>query len=252
MLLGPPLVLRFTLVLAALAAAPLRASAQVPADAFHMTLIGHADMQSGGEGFAMKQTPDGRRLLYVAHESAPHCFTIFDVTNPAQPRTVRVVDTPSPDVRCNSLDVAGNVLAVAAETKQQGQPGGGFRLYRLDDPASPQLAGYFDASGPHSRGAHHVWLSSDKLAHITSGAADFTPNRASDDQSIASSTSPIRRTRRRSAGGGIRASAPATPSRRRTTSRSPTTPTKACGRTTSTSSRGMRTARTSATSMAAS
>jgi hypothetical protein len=182
MLLGPPLVLRFTLVLAALAAAPLRASAQVPADAFHMTLIGHADMQSGGEGFAMKQTPDGRRLLYVAHESAPHCFTIFDVTNPAQPRTVRVVDTPSPDVRCNSLDVAGNVLAVAAETKQQGQPGGGFRLYRLDDPASPQLAGYFDASGPHSRGAHHVWLSSDKLAHITSGAADFTPNRASDDQ----------------------------------------------------------------------
>jgi hypothetical protein len=173
---------RVMLALVALAAAPLRAGAQVPAAAFHMTLIGHADMSSGGEGFAMKLAPGGRRLLYVAHESGPHCFTIFDVTNPAQPATVRVVDTTSADVRCNSLDVSGNVLAVATETKQQGQPGGGFRLYALDDPASPRLVGTFDASGPHSRGVHHVWLASDTLAHITSGAADFTPNRKSDDQ----------------------------------------------------------------------
>jgi len=173
--------LSFVFLLAALVI-PASALAQVPADAFHMTLVGHADMTSGGEGFAMKTTAGGRRLLYVAHESAPHCFTIFDVTNPAQPRTVRVIDTVSPDVRCNSLDVNGNVLAVAAEVKAQGQPGGGFRLYTLDDPTSPRLVGYFDASGPHSRGAHHVWLSSDKLAHLTGGAVDFTPNRASDDQ----------------------------------------------------------------------
>jgi hypothetical protein len=26
----------------------------------------------------MKLTRDGRRLLYVAHESAPHCFSIVD------------------------------------------------------------------------------------------------------------------------------------------------------------------------------
>jgi hypothetical protein len=173
---------RFALALATFALWPASAAAQVPAQAFHMTLVGHVDLASGGEGFAMKTTRDGRRLLYVAHEAAPRCFTIVDVTNPAQPRTVRVVDTVSADVRCNSLDVSGNVLAVAAETKQPGQPGGGFRTYALDDPASPRLVGYFDASGPHSRGAHHVWLSSDKLAHLTSGAADFTPKRNSDDQ----------------------------------------------------------------------
>ncbi len=168
---------------AAFAVSPSGGAAQTAgAQAFHMTLIGHADMTSGGEGFAEKTGAGGRRLLYVAHESAPHCFTIFDVTNAAQPRTVRTVDTPSADVRCNSLDVSGNVLAVAAETKAQGQPGGGFRLYALDDPASPRLVSYFDASGPHSRGAHHVWLSSDKLAHITSGAADFTPKRSEDDE----------------------------------------------------------------------
>jgi len=158
------------------------AVAQTAPAAFHMTLVGHADMQSGGEGFAMKLGPGGRRFLYVAHESGPHCFTVFDVTEPSRPQTLRTIETVSPDVRCNSLDVSGNVLAVAAETKQQGQPGGGFRLYALDDPASPRFVSYFDASGPHSRGAHHVWLSSERIAHITSGAADFTPNRASDDQ----------------------------------------------------------------------
>jgi hypothetical protein len=170
------------LALAGPPAAPALGQGQGGADAFHMTLVGHADMQSGGEGFAMKLTGAGRRLLYVAHESGPHCFSIFDVTDPARPATLRVVDTVSEDVRCNSLDVFGNVLAVAAETKRQGQPGGGFRIYALDDPAAPRQVGYFDASGPHSRGAHHVWLSSERLAHITSGAADFTPNRSSDDE----------------------------------------------------------------------
>ena len=163
-------------------ALPGVAIAQVPAESSHMTLVGHVDMISGGEGFAMKLARDGRRLLYVAHESAPHCFSIVDVTNPAQPSLIRTVDTVSPDVRCNSLDVNANVLAVAAETKQQGQPGGGVRLYALDDPATPRLLSYFDASGPHSRGVHHVWLSSDKLLHVTGGAADFTPKRSEDDE----------------------------------------------------------------------
>ncbi len=179
------LAVRFGFGLAALFAfvsMPCGALAQAAPQALHMTLVGHANMSSGGEGFAMKLAAGGRRILYVAHESAPHCFSIVDVTNPAQPKTLRVVDTVSPSVRCNSLDVFGNVLAVAAETKEQGQPGGGFRLYALDDPAAPRLVSYFDASGPHSRGAHHVWLSSERLAHVTSGAADFTPNRKSDDQ----------------------------------------------------------------------
>src|SRR6202011_2623458 len=109
--------------------------AQGTPQAFHMALVGHVDLASGGEGFAMKTARDGRRLLYVAHESAPHCFSIIDVTNPARPQTLRVVDTVSADVRCNSLDVSGNVLAVAAEVKTAGLPGGGFRIYALDDPA---------------------------------------------------------------------------------------------------------------------
>jgi hypothetical protein len=171
-----------TVAFALACALPAAASAQVAAESSHMTLVGHVELVSGGEGFAMKLTRDGRRLLYVAHESGPHCFSIVDVTNPAQPALVRTIDTVSPDVRCNSLDANANVLAVAAESKQQGQPGGGVRLYALDDPASPRLLSYFNASGPRSRGVHHVWLSSDKLLHVTGGAADFTPKRSEDDQ----------------------------------------------------------------------
>ncbi len=169
-------------VLVGLNAATARAQTAYPAEASHMTLVGHVALDRGGEGMAMKLTAAGRRLLYVAHESGPHCFSIVDVTAPAAPRLLRTVDTAGRDLRCNSLDVNGNLLVVAGETQEQGEPGGGIRLYALDDPAAPRFVGYFDCTGPHSRGVHHVWLSSDRLAHITSGAADFVPNRKEDDE----------------------------------------------------------------------
>ena len=44
-------------------------------DASHMQIIGHSDLNGagkGGEGLAIKQYPDGRRVLYLAHE-LPRC-----------------------------------------------------------------------------------------------------------------------------------------------------------------------------------
>ncbi|HEX3991309.1 MAG TPA: hypothetical protein VHX39_09080, partial [Acetobacteraceae bacterium] len=46
------------------------------AEASNMTLIGHSDLNGagkGGEGLALHQYPDGRRILFLAHESAPMC-----------------------------------------------------------------------------------------------------------------------------------------------------------------------------------
>jgi hypothetical protein len=163
------------------AAALAQAPASYPAEASHMTLVGHVALTSGGEGYAMKLA-GSRRLLYVAHESGPECLSIIDVTDPAHASIVRTIETASPVVRCNSLDVNGNILVVAAETKKQGEPGGGFRVYTLDDPTNPKLAAYFDTTGPHSRGAHHVWLSDEKTVNATMGAPDFTPNRSEDDE----------------------------------------------------------------------
>ena len=56
-----------------------------------MQIIGHSDLNGagkGGEGLAIKQYPDGRRVLYLAHESAPMCISVIDVTHPEQPTII--------------------------------------------------------------------------------------------------------------------------------------------------------------------
>src|SRR5581483_5283068 len=47
------------------------------AEASHMEIIGHSDLNGygkGGEGLALKQYPGGQRVLYLAHESGPMCM----------------------------------------------------------------------------------------------------------------------------------------------------------------------------------
>ena len=51
----------------------------------NMQIIGHSDLNGagrGGEGLALRQYPDGRRVLFLAHESAPMCVSVVDVTIP--------------------------------------------------------------------------------------------------------------------------------------------------------------------------
>ena len=50
------------------------------ASASNMEIIGHSDLNGagkGGEGLALRQYPDGRRILFLAHESAPMCVSII-------------------------------------------------------------------------------------------------------------------------------------------------------------------------------
>jgi hypothetical protein len=68
----------------------------------------------GGEGLALQQFPDGRRILYLAHEAPQRCLSVIDVTTPERPVLVNQLPSPTPGVtRCNSLGLSGNVLAVA-------------------------------------------------------------------------------------------------------------------------------------------
>ena len=63
------------------------------AESHHMRLISHdklAGFGNVGEGMSMQLTSTGRRILWLAHESAPKNFTGVDVTDPAQPK----VDLP--------------------------------------------------------------------------------------------------------------------------------------------------------------
>ena len=63
------------------------------------TLVGFGGM---GEGMSMQVAGDGRRILWLAHESAPKNFTGVDVTDPSNPNIVVQTELPHMDMRSNS------------------------------------------------------------------------------------------------------------------------------------------------------
>jgi len=150
-----------------------------------MKLIAHNELAGFGgvgEGINMQKTKDGRRILWLAHESAPKNFTGVDVTDPRNPRMIVQTDLPHADVRSNSLDVVGDIMAVAYQTKKWGLKPAGFDLFDVSKPEQPKLISHFDTSGPHSRGAHCVFFVDGEYVHLTSGSPDFEPTHPKDDQ----------------------------------------------------------------------
>src|SRR5579864_845357 len=168
------------------AAAPARAyDPMVPAEASNMRIVGHSDLKGagkGGEGLALQQYPDGRRVLYLAHESAPMCFSVIDVSKPEAPTVITQIPVEADFVRCNSLGLAGNILIVAHQTEHPGQQYAGVDIYDVSDPAHPQKLSHFDTSRPHSRGVHYLWFTDGHYAYLSTGAHDFTPHNQKDDQ----------------------------------------------------------------------
>jgi hypothetical protein len=163
----------------------LRPGGKAPQLALNMKLLAHNELAGFGgigEGINMQKTRDGRRILWLAHESAPKNFTAVDVTDPRNPKMIIQTDLPHADVRSNSLDVVGDVMAVAYQTKKWGQKPAGFDLFDISKPEQPKLITHFDASGPSSRGAHCVWFVDGEYLHLTSGSADFEPTHQKDDQ----------------------------------------------------------------------
>jgi hypothetical protein len=153
--------------------------------ALNMNLLAHHELQGFGgigEGMGMQITRDGRRVLWLAHESAPKNFTGVDVTDPRQPRVVVQTDLPHARVRSNSLDVVGDIMVVAYQTRDAGLKPAGFDMFDIGVPEAPRLVSHFDASGPHSRGVHAVWFVDGETVHMAGGAADFTPTHPDDDQ----------------------------------------------------------------------
>src|ERR1700754_2090478 len=82
-----------------------------------------------GEGMAVQIAPDGRRIIWLAHESAPKNFTAVDVSDPRKPKVVCQTDLPESFMRSNSLELAGDIMAVAYQTQKAGQKPAGFELF---------------------------------------------------------------------------------------------------------------------------
>jgi hypothetical protein len=185
---------RSALALAAIAAAPSLASGDAGAEAKNMELVAHHDLGGkgdGGEGLALQERPDGRRILYLAHEGQKTCLSVLDVTRPASPVLLAQLPSPAPGIaRCNSLGLAGNVLAVASQTVTVGQRPAGMWLLDVSDLSRVGRAhglgdlslAFFDTSGPSSRGVHWLWFVDGEFAHLATGAADFQPTHRQDDQ----------------------------------------------------------------------
>ena len=151
----------------------------------NMRLISHHDLNGFGnigEGMHIHQTRDGRRILYLAHESAPKDITSVDVTDIANPRIMVQTEQQYPYMRSNSLSIVGDTMLVAYQSLQPGQPGTGMGVYDISNVEEPRQIGFLDTSGPYSRGCHCLWWVDGNYAHLSTGAADFQPRDQKDDQ----------------------------------------------------------------------
>ena len=142
------------------------------------TLNGYGGM---GEGMSL-QVKGARRILWLAHESAPKNFTGVEVTDPRKPKVIVQTDLPHASMRSNSLEASGDVMAVAYQVSTPGLKPAGFELFDISDPEKPRSISFFDASGPHSRGCHQLWFVDGETVHMSCGDPDLKPRNAKDDQ----------------------------------------------------------------------
>ncbi len=152
---------------------------------WNFTLLAHHTLDGFGgigEGMSMQLARDGRRILWLAHESAPKNFTAVDVYDPRDPKIVARADLPQSHMRSNSLETVGDVMAVAYQTQRPGLQPAGFELFDISTPETPKRISFTDLSGPHSRGVHQLWFADGETIHMSSGAPDFVPTHPKDDQ----------------------------------------------------------------------
>src|SRR5271165_1400788 len=165
-------------------ASPLSKSASESV-CWNFKLLAHHELDGFGgmgEGMAVQVAKDGRRIIWLAHESAPKNFTAVDVSDPRKPKVVVQTDLPESFMRSNSLELSGDIMAVAYQTQKVGQKPAGFELFDISVPEKPKSIAFFDASGPASRGVHQLWFCDGEYVHMSAGAADFTPTHPLDDQ----------------------------------------------------------------------
>src|SRR5580692_8326243 len=117
------------------------------AESHNMRLISRDNLAGSGnvgEGISLQVTGSGRRILWLAHESAPKNFTGVDVTDPRKPKVICQTDLPQPHMRSNSLEITDNVMAVAYQTQKVGLKPAGFELFDISVPEKPKSIAFFD------------------------------------------------------------------------------------------------------------
>ena len=107
-----------------------------------LRLISHHDLNGFGnigEGVALHQASDGRRIYYMAHEGAPKDFTSVDVTDIEKPKLIAQTELDYPHLRSNSLAICGDTLLIAYQSSAHDQPGVGMGVYDISNPDALQI-----------------------------------------------------------------------------------------------------------------
>jgi hypothetical protein len=134
-----------------------------------------------GEGMAIQEAADGRRIMWLAHESHKDVSAV-DVTDPRKPRLILQTELPHENTRSNSLAVVGDTMYVAHQTAKRGMPNAGMSILDISKPETPREIGLFDVTGAASRGVHCLWCVDGKTAHLKTSMPDASPRNPSDDQ----------------------------------------------------------------------
>ena len=150
-----------------------------------MTLLDHNTLNGFGgigEGMSMQVKNNGQRILWIAHEGPPKNFTGLDVSDPTKTQVICQTELPHQNMRSNSLEVTGDILAVAYQVYEPGLEPAGIELFDISNPIRPKSIGFHSTAGPHSRGVHCLWFVDGEYVHMASGAPDFIPTHPRDDQ----------------------------------------------------------------------
>src|SRR5260221_4824126 len=111
-----------------------------------------------GEGMSVQIAKDGRRIIWLAHESAPKNFTGVDVSDPRQPKVVVQTELPKPYMRSNSLELSGDIMAVAYQKQKSGQQPAGLRPFGRSGSGKTQTRSFLCCSRATSRRAYPIWV----------------------------------------------------------------------------------------------
>jgi hypothetical protein len=153
--------------------------------AHNLKLLGRHDAGGApnlGEGMAMKIAKNGRRYMYIANENWPVAFSIFDVTEPRDPKMMWQLKLPGTHARGNSLAMRGDTLLMAYQVNNYGLDPAGFQVYDISNPVEPREVTFFDLSGPTSQGTHYISFMDGEYAHISTGGPGFESKHRHDHQ----------------------------------------------------------------------
>jgi hypothetical protein len=104
------------------------------------------------------------------------------VTDIKNPKLVAQTELPYEHLRSNSLAICGDIMLIAYQSNQHGQPGTGMGVYDISNPERVRRITHYDTSGPNSKGCHCLWWVDGEYAHLATGTPDSRPTNPKDDQ----------------------------------------------------------------------